>query len=99
MSSLESRADAYDAEDWQLVQSKRPYEGTKFQNDLVCAELGRRAGPSSTAAVRHITVHPGVVYSLIDAAIVGSFTARVKVIVFYLVRCFRASVEVLFVQL
>jgi NAD(P)-dependent dehydrogenase (short-subunit alcohol dehydrogenase family) len=96
MSSLESRADAYDAEDWQLVQSKRPYEGTKFQNDLVCAELARRAGPSPTAAVRHITVHPGVVYSLIDAAIVGSFSAKVKIIVFYLVRCFHALLRCFF---
>ena len=89
MSSLESRADAYDADDWQLVQSQQPYEGTKFQTDLVCAELARRAGPSPTAAVRYITVHPGVVDSAIDAAISsGSFSTLFKTIIFYLVRCF-----------
>ena len=88
MSSLKSHADAYDADDWQLVRSEWPYEGTKFQTDLVCVELARRAGPSPTAAVRHITVHPGVVHSLIDVALVGSFTSKVKFIVFYLVRYF-----------
>jgi 3-keto steroid reductase len=88
MSSLESQPGTYDAEDWQLVQTERPYEGSKFQTDLVCAELARRAEPA--AAVRHITVHPGVVFSLIDAAlvggIVGGFLAKLKVAVFYLVR-------------
>ncbi len=91
MSSLGAYADAFDADDWQLVQSERPYEGSKFQNDLVCTELARRAGPSPTAAVRHITVHPGVVDSLIDAALVGSFSAKIKLVVMYLVRCLSFS--------
>ncbi|KAI9448559.1 NAD(P)-binding protein [Lactarius indigo] len=69
-----------------LVKSDRPYEGTKFQTDLVCAELARRAGSSPTASVRHITVHPGVVYSLIDAALIGSFLAKFKWLIFYLAR-------------
>ena len=88
MSSLASYADTYNADDWQLVQSERPYEVSKFQTDLVCTELARRARASPAAAVRHITVHPGIVYSLIDAAIVGSFLAKAKLVVFYLVRCF-----------
>ncbi|KAH9024502.1 NAD(P)-binding protein [Lactarius pseudohatsudake] len=88
VSSLETRAEVFDADDWQLVKSDRPYEGTKFQTDLVCAELARRAGSSPTAAVRHIAVHPGVVYSLIDAALIGSFSAKVKWVVFYLARWF-----------
>ncbi|KAI9449638.1 NAD(P)-binding protein [Lactarius psammicola] len=89
MSSLGAYADAYDADDWQLVQSERPYEGTKFQNDLVCTELARRARSSPTAAaVRHITVHPGVAFSSIDAALIGSFLAKFKLIIFYLARLF-----------
>jgi 3-keto steroid reductase len=84
MSSLAAHADAYGTDDWQLVDSSEPYEGTKFQMDLIRAELSRRAGPSSP--VRHFTVHPGVVYSSIDAALVGSFTAQIKLMVFYLVR-------------
>lgn len=88
MSSLEAVADAFDADDWQLVQSERPYEGTKFQTDLVCAELARRAGPSPTADVRHVTVHPGVVHSSIDAALVGTFAGKAKLLVFYLARWF-----------
>lgn len=84
MSSLAAHADAYDPDDWQLVDSSQPYEGTKFQIDLIRAEVSRRAGPSSP--VRHFTVHPGVVYSSIDAALVGSFMSQLKVAVFYLVR-------------
>jgi hypothetical protein len=84
MSSLAAHADAYDPDDWQLVDGSQPYEGTKFQIDLIRAELSRRAGPSSP--VRHFTVHPGVVYSSIDAALVGSFMSQLKVAVFYLVR-------------
>ncbi|KAF8270865.1 hypothetical protein EI94DRAFT_1680085 [Lactarius quietus] len=88
MSSLEALADAYDTDDWQLVQSERPYQGTKFQTDLVCTELARRAGPSPTAAVRHITVHPGVVSSSIDTALIGGFMVKLKVIALYLARWF-----------
>ncbi|KAH9991659.1 hypothetical protein BJV74DRAFT_836115 [Russula compacta] len=86
MSSLAAHASAYDADDWQLVDSSTPYEGTKFQMDLISAELSRRAGPS--APIRHFTVHPGVVNSSIDAALVGGFLSRIKVIVFYLARWF-----------
>ncbi|KAI0299721.1 hypothetical protein B0F90DRAFT_1630705 [Multifurca ochricompacta] len=86
MSSLEARADAYDADDWQLVESAQPYEGTKFQMDLIRAELSRRA--ESSGLIRHFTVHPGVVYSSIDAALVGGVLARIKVVVFYLARWF-----------
>ena len=56
MSSLKSHVDAYDADDWQLVLSEWPYEGTKFQTDLVCAELARRAKPSPTAAAVRISL-------------------------------------------
>ncbi|KAI0253127.1 hypothetical protein BJV78DRAFT_1123519 [Lactifluus subvellereus] len=86
MSSLAAHADTYDPDDWQLVDSSQPYEGSKFQIDLIRAELSRRAGPSSP--VRHFTVHPGVVYSSIDAALVGSFMSQIKVVVFYLARWF-----------
>ena len=79
MSSLTAHEDiSYDPTDWQLVDSSQPYEGSKFQIDLISAELSRRAGPSSP--VRHFTVHPGVVFSSIDAALVGSFTSQIKFI-------------------
>jgi hypothetical protein len=85
MSSLAAApANAHDADEWQFIDSPQPYEGTKFQIDLIRAELSRRAGPS--APVRHFTVHPGVVYTSIDAALVGNFMSQLKVIVFYLVR-------------
>ncbi|KAH9955571.1 hypothetical protein BC827DRAFT_1236492 [Russula dissimulans] len=86
MSSHAAHADAYDADDWQLVRSARPYEGTKFQMDLIRAELSRRVGPS--APIRHFAVHPGMVASSIDAALIGSFMSQIKVVVFYLARWF-----------
>jgi len=74
----------YDADDWQLVNSSDPYEGTKFQMDLIRAELSRRAGPS--AQVRHFTVHPGSVNSSIAAALASGILTYIKVFMFYLVR-------------
>jgi hypothetical protein len=47
---------SFDAEGWQVVpvNSPTPYEATKFQMDLIRAELSHRWGPS--APVRHFTV-------------------------------------------
>jgi len=86
MSSHTALADTFDADDWQLIDSSEPYEGSKFQIDLIRAELSRRAGPS--APVRHFTVHPGIVDTSMGAALVGGFLAYVKVAVFYLARWF-----------
>ncbi|KAI9449748.1 hypothetical protein F5148DRAFT_1153036 [Russula earlei] len=73
MSSHAAHADAYDPDDRQLM-------------DLIRTELSRRLGPSSQT--RHFTVHPGVVASSIDAALVGHFMSEIKVVVFYLARWF-----------
>jgi 3-keto steroid reductase len=84
MSSLTVHTHTYDADDWQLVNSLHPYEGSKFQMDLICAEFSRRAGPS--APVRHFTVHPGAVDSSISAALDGGILTYLKIFMFYLVR-------------
>jgi 3-keto steroid reductase len=86
MSSFEARGDVYDAEDWQLVDNAKPYEASKFEMDLIRAELSRRAGPS--APIRHFTVHPGVVNSSIDAQLSSGVLIYVKQILYYLVRLF-----------
>jgi 3-keto steroid reductase len=91
MSSLTAHADTFDTDDWQLIDSSQPYEGSKFQIDLIRAELSRRAGPS--APVRHFTVHPGVVDSSMGAALAGGFLTYVKVVVFYLVRSIISPLE------
>ena len=54
MSSHQAHPDAFDAEDWQGVNSLTPYEATKFQMDLIRVELSHRWGPS--ALVRHFTL-------------------------------------------
>ena len=84
MSSFEARADVYDAEDWQLVNNSKPYEASKFEMDLIRAELSRRAGPS--APIRHFTVQPGVVNSSIDAQLSTGILLYIKQIMLYLVR-------------
>ena len=87
MSSFEAQADAYDAEDWQLVDNSKPYQASKFEMDLIRAELSRRAGPS--ALVRHFTVQPGVVNSSIDKNIVAhGILLYIKEALIYVVRPF-----------
>ncbi|KAH9991429.1 hypothetical protein BJV77DRAFT_529034 [Russula vinacea] len=57
---------------------------SKFQMDLIRAELSRRAGPS--APIRHFTVHPGAVDSSISAALESGITTYLKIFTFYLAR-------------
>jgi hypothetical protein len=52
MSSFAAHAHTFDADDWQLVNSTMPYEASKFQMDLIRAELSRRAGPPLRGAPR-----------------------------------------------
>ena len=89
MSSFAADAHTFDADDWQLVNSSQPYQASKFQMDLIRAELSRRAGPS--AQVRHFTVHPGVVDSSIAAALESRFSTYIKIFMLYLVRFFISS--------
>jgi len=86
MSSFAADAHTFDADDWQLVNSSQPYQASKFQMDLIRAELSRRAGPS--AQVRHFTVHPGVVDSSIAAALESRFSTYIKIFMLYLARWF-----------
>lgn len=95
MSSLEANPEHYDFEDWQLTKSKNSYEGSKYQMELIGSDLDRRAVNQAHSEgkeipeVRHFVVHPGVVYTSIDAVLLGAFLHRVKSWVFYLVRSFR----------
>lgn len=87
MSSLEANPAHYDTEDWQLTKSLHSYEGSKYQMDLIGAELNRQALRQTSPSVRHFVVHPGVVYTAIDAVLLGTFFHRMKHLIFYLVRC------------
>jgi len=94
MSSYMAEVHTYDADDWQLVDSTDPYEGTKFQMDLIRAELSRRAGPS--AQVRHFTVDPGGVNSSISAALDNGLSTYMKILMLYLVRFVERNLFCLF---
>jgi 3-keto steroid reductase len=92
MSSHQASGDAHDPEDWQVVHNPKPYEATKFQIDLIRAELSRRVGPS--ASIRYFTVDPGVVDSSMHTALDAGIKFYIKMITFYIVRpfvsfCFR----------
>ncbi|KAI0092561.1 hypothetical protein BDY19DRAFT_924999 [Irpex rosettiformis] len=64
-SSLEAQPCWYNRDDWQLVKTDHAYEGSKYEIDLVSSELQRRSQElgGEAAIVRHITVHPGIVWS------------------------------------
>ena len=86
MSSSEARPGLADPEDWQLVETKHSYEASKYQMDLLGTQLDRQPhGPSS---IRHFVVMPGIVSTNIGVALIGVFMEVMKVVVFYLVRCF-----------
>jgi len=88
MSSHQASADAHDAGDWQAVHNPKPYEATKFQIDLIRAELSRRVGPS--ASIRYFTVDPGVVDTSMHTALDTGTGIKyyIKMIAFYIVRRF-----------
>ena len=86
MSSLEAFPEFFDADDWQLVKTHEPYQGSKYENDLIGAELNRRAILSHTP-VRHILVHPGVVHTNIDILLISAFLHHVKHLAFWIARC------------
>ena len=88
-SSFAAHAHTFDADDWQLVNTSQPYEASKFQMDLICAELSHRAGPS--AQVRHFTVHPGTVDSSISTALDSGILTYIKILTFYPVHFFLCS--------
>ena len=90
MSSHQASAEVHDAEDWQAVHNPKPYEATKFQIDLIRAELSRRAGLS--ASIRYFTVDPGVVDTSMHTALDtgAGIKYHVKMVSFYIVRPFVA---------
>lgn len=74
------------------MDNSKPYEASKFEMDLIRAELSRRAGPS--APIRHFTVQPGVVNSSIDAQLSTGILLYIKHVLLYLVRLSPHSVNV-----
>ena len=70
MSSLQATLD-YEPDDWQLIKTPYPYEGTKYQTELLAGyfeeEQRKRVASHSPlekeplAHIRHILIQPGVV--------------------------------------
>lgn len=86
-SSLEAQPRWYDHADWQLLKTDHPYEASKYQIDLVASELQRRSlQPGGEAnVVRHIIVHPGVVWSNMSKDMVWAIFNVFIGLIFYIV--------------
>ncbi|KAI0820494.1 hypothetical protein BC628DRAFT_1422829 [Trametes gibbosa] len=81
MSSLDAEPTFDPKEDWQLTRTKNSYNASKYQIDLICAELGRRTlqamcdGPTSSSPdvvapcgeFHHYIVSPGITPSNMSA--------------------------------
>ncbi|OBZ74854.1 3-keto-steroid reductase [Grifola frondosa] len=88
MSSLESRP-MYDPEnDWQLINTNYSYQASKYQMELICAELSKNAEPSQNPDILHFIVSPGItstnMSTLLNIRI--PFYRTLMLIVFYVIR-------------
>jgi 3-keto steroid reductase len=92
-SSLEGQPHFYSRDDWQLLKTRHAYEGSKYEIDLVASELERRSlQPDGEGhIVRHIIVHPGVVWSEMSNEMIWHFMNFAIGLVFYLVRLLQLS--------
>jgi len=89
-SSLEA-THFYRPEDWQLVETNHPYEGSKYQIDLVASQLEKQAlqleeQANRPAKVRHVMVHPGCASTGIVGDMVPPILMPLMTYSFYLVR-------------
>ncbi|KAA1466053.1 NAD(P)-binding protein, partial [Dentipellis sp. KUC8613] len=88
VSSLEALPEFFDKNDWQLIKTAHPYEASKFQVEILGTHLDTIARQDPNPKVRHLVVHPGVVYSSIDATLIPPILHKLKHLVFYLARWF-----------
>jgi NAD(P)-dependent dehydrogenase (short-subunit alcohol dehydrogenase family) len=79
-------------EDWQLKRTLVAYEASKYQADLIAANLDRREaihrklqGFIDAAEIRHLLVHPGISSSNIFA-VIGWFLLQMMSLAFLMVR-------------
>lgn len=75
---------SFDFDDWQLVQTNRPYETSKYQISLVAKTLDI-ASASSGNSVRHFITHPGVTGTNIMSEYLGPIREFLMVMTFYIV--------------
>jgi len=81
----------YRPEDWQLVETNNPYEGSKYQTDLVASQLEKQAlqleeQTNQPAKIRHVTTHPGCASTGIVGDMVPPILLPLMAISFYIAR-------------
>ncbi|OBZ68898.1 3-keto-steroid reductase [Grifola frondosa] len=88
MSSLESRPMYDPANDWQLIKTNHSYQASKYQMELICAELSKNTEHSQIQKILHFIVSPGItstnMSTLLNIRI--PFYRTLMLIVFYVIR-------------
>ncbi|EIW79908.1 hypothetical protein CONPUDRAFT_106598 [Coniophora puteana RWD-64-598 SS2] len=93
MSTMTSRADDYDADDWQLLRTKKPYLHSKYQMELVANyfNLEPRKNPLEAFTFpqpRHFVVQPGVVLTKLYSLNGSGLRAATRSATVFLARLF-----------
>lgn len=88
-SSLDARAETYEKDNIQLLRGPTPYEGSKFQTDLICTALAHTEASKplkdGEAKLLHMLVSPGICHTANTGPVLTSFLEMVKVLAFYIV--------------
>jgi 3-keto steroid reductase len=85
MSSIEATPAYYDVDDWQLLRTPDVYALSKFQLDLIAAQLDIET-TQKRVPVRHVLVQPGICATSIAQNILNGVTATVMLWAFYIAR-------------
>ncbi|KAF8583988.1 hypothetical protein K439DRAFT_1389992 [Ramaria rubella] len=87
LSSLDAIPEDYDPKDPQLRQAKFSYQASKYQIDLLCAELARIAIPQNNEIrMSHLLVHPGVCHTSMTDSVLNFALTFLKILSFYVIR-------------
>ncbi|EIW79537.1 hypothetical protein CONPUDRAFT_106101 [Coniophora puteana RWD-64-598 SS2] len=106
MSTLASMPEDYSSDDWQLLRTRQPYEGSKYQMQLVRnhfssgdldqfedsrSETTQKTASHSTSEPFHLLVQPGVVATKLDPLNSSGAAAAVRSATLFLCRLFGST--------
>ena len=92
----------FDPSDWQLLDSDKPYEGSKYETDLLVGyfesqqqkrllEYASEQEREKALRIRHLLVHPGVASTNIIGTSLGKILVVLMDMAFYIVRGFSST--------
>ncbi|KAG8961676.1 hypothetical protein FRC03_005084 [Tulasnella sp. 419] len=90
-SSMEALPEFFSLEDWQAINTNKPYEATKYQMDLIghaCDLSSVDEDEEGNPTIRHFVIHPGITYTDVFIAQLGAPWFVAQVIIFAQLFCF-----------